>query len=112
MNHIGLRVEDEKNQLVYQQSVGVPNNGPKQTVDHILQAANGFSFAFKSFGEAGKYVHTILNRSETDQCCWYLYINDKKAEKDISTQTVFDGDVIDWKLENRTMDCVGGNAEA
>ena len=71
------------------------------TVAGVMEDAKAGDFVYqtKTMEGVGEYVTSIMNIESTDSAFWSLYINNKMATEGMSTQTVAEGDVIEWKLE-------------
>lgn len=71
------------------------------TVETLMQKAQGLTYKAKEFAELGSFVTAINEHSEdrATHMTWVYYLNDAKAIQGISTQTVHVGDRIEWKYE-------------
>lgn len=68
----------------------------------LLRAAeeNNFTVSYQNYGSLGVFVSCIAGVCANNNCYWAFYYNGQYSNVGASSQRVFDGDTVLWKLEN------------
>ncbi len=79
------------------------NVAPGSTVLAVLDEARkvmGLTYSTEDFGQLGKKITEINGLREGNGLYWFYKINGAFASKGVSSQTVSQGDLIEWELKN------------
>lgn len=97
---ITVQLETSGTDTTYDQSIAVDSEATVQEVMETAAKANDFEYTTQTAEGLGEYVDSVggvVASGETGY--WLYYINDAAALEGIATQTVQDGDAIEWRLE-------------
>lgn len=84
----------------YNQTIEVNSGATVEEVMAVAAANTDFEYTTQTAAGIGAYVDSVSGvTGSADAGYWLFYINDEPALEGISTQTVNDRDVIEWRLE-------------